>query len=41
MTNVEVVKECYERFKKGDIPGLLAMFDPRIAQLQKVMGYGG
>jgi len=30
MTNVEVVKQCYEKFKKGDVPGLLALFDPRI-----------
>jgi ketosteroid isomerase-like protein len=30
MTNVEVVQECYERFKHGDVANLLAMFDPRI-----------
>jgi ketosteroid isomerase-like protein len=30
MTNVEVVKECYAKFGEGDIPGLLARFDPQI-----------
>jgi ketosteroid isomerase-like protein len=30
MTNVEIVKECYEKFKKGDVAALVAMFDPRI-----------
>src|SRR5262245_2415143 len=30
MTNVEIVKQCYERFKRGDAAGLLAMFDPNV-----------
>ena len=30
MTNLEIVKLCYQNFKKGDVPSLLAMFDPRI-----------
>jgi ketosteroid isomerase-like protein len=30
MTNVEVVKQCYEKFRQGDGAGLLAMFDPNM-----------
>jgi uncharacterized protein len=30
MTNFEIVDQCYEKFKKGDVPGLLAIFEPRI-----------
>jgi ketosteroid isomerase-like protein len=30
MTNLEVVKQCYEKFKQGDLASLLAMFDPHI-----------
>jgi len=30
MTNVEVVKQCYEKFRTGDGAGLLAIFDPNM-----------
>ena len=30
MTNVELVKECYDKFRKGDGAGLLALFDPQV-----------
>lgn len=30
MTNVEVVKRCYEKFRTGDGAGLLALFDPNM-----------
>jgi ketosteroid isomerase-like protein len=30
MGNVEVVKEAYEKFGRGDIPSLVLLFDPRI-----------
>jgi ketosteroid isomerase-like protein len=30
MTNLEIVKQGYENFKKGNVPGLLGVFDPGI-----------
>jgi uncharacterized protein len=30
MTNTEIVKQCYDRFQSGDVPGLLALFDSQI-----------
>ena len=30
MTNIEMVKMAYSFFAKGDIPGVLALFDPAI-----------
>jgi len=30
MTNVDVVKEAYSNFSKGNVAGVLALFDPQI-----------
>jgi ketosteroid isomerase-like protein len=30
MSNIDLVRECYDKFKRGDVPGLLALFDPNI-----------
>ena len=30
MTNVEVVKQAYSNFETGNVPGVLAIFDPQI-----------
>jgi ketosteroid isomerase-like protein len=30
MSNVQVVREAYKRFARGDIPSLLTLFDPEI-----------
>jgi ketosteroid isomerase-like protein len=30
MTNIQIVKQCYEKFKQGDVASLLALFDPHI-----------
>jgi len=30
MTNVEVVKQAYSNFETGNVPGVLAVFDPQI-----------
>jgi uncharacterized protein len=30
MTNVEIVKAAYSCFETGDVPGVLALFDPAI-----------
>ena len=30
MTNIEVIQKCYEYFRCGDGPSLLALFDPKI-----------
>ena len=30
MTNVDVVKQAYSNFETGNVPGVLAVFDPQI-----------
>jgi len=30
MTNVDVVKQAYSNFETGNVPGVLALFDPQI-----------
>src|SRR5688572_30996630 len=30
MSNTEVVRQVYERFARGEVPGILAAFDPEI-----------
>ena len=34
MTNVELVKEAYSHFATGNVPAVLAMFDPAIEWLE-------
>ena len=34
MTNVDVVKQAYSNFATGNVPGVLALFDPAIEWLE-------